>query len=527
MWREFKLYWIITFISGILMGLGAEPWGIWILPWVALVPLWLMVIQYRGKWGVLLPCAIAWGVGYYGLTLFWITGIHPMTWMGVPWVASLLTALFCWMFITAWGTGLTIVWVGIFSLVCNFVNHKYQSKNIPRLGLIFSRVLLGMALWCGLEWLWSYTPLWWSSLAFTQSDGNLAILHLAQISGPETITAAIIIINGLIAECFSISLVGFSKNSYKLYIIPIVLFIIFHGIGFSLYRLPLNDLPKNIVKVGVIQGNIPNEIKLYSTGWQQAIYGYTKGYNTLADQGVDIVVTPETALPFVWTEQTRRKSSFYQAILQEKVFALLGGFSKVNNRLTNSLFAIDGEGEIISQYNKVNLVPLGEYIPFENLLGKWIDRLSPLNAHLIKGETNQQFKTAFGQVIVGICYDSAFSRHFQKQAAKGGEWIVTASNNAHYASAMLAQHHAQDVMRAIETNRWTVRATNTGYSGIVNPKGETIWLSQKDQYEIYTNIIYRRNTQTLYVRWGDWLTPMLIVLSSIVVLLIFGPKQNE
>ena len=92
---------------------------------------------------------------------------------------------------------------------------------------------------------------------------------------------------------------------------------------------------------------------------------------------------------------------------------------------------------------------------------------------------------------------------------------------------MLAQHHAQDVMRAIEMNRWTVRATNTGYSGIVNPKGETIWISQKDQYEIYTDFIYRRNSQTLYVRWGDWLTPMLIILSSIVTLLSSWSLQNK
>jgi apolipoprotein N-acyltransferase len=517
MWREFKLYWVVAFISGILMGLGAEPWGVWILPWIAFFPLWFLVIQSSGKRGILLRCAIAWGVGYYGLTLFWITGIHPMTWMGVPWLASLATALFCWVFITAWGTGITIIWVWFFSLICGFLNHKYQSKNLSKLGLILSRVLLGTALWCGLELLWSYTPLWWSSLAFTQSNGNLVILHLGQISGPGTVTAAIVIINGLIAEGINLSFVNSSKKSYQFFIIPILLFLIFHGIGFSLYRLPLNDLPENAVKVGIIQGNIPNEIKLYSEGWQQAIYGYTKGYKTLASQGVDVVVTPETALPYVWTEQTRRNSSFYQAVLQEQVLALLGGFSKVENRLTNSLFAINGEGEIINQYNKVNLVPLGEYIPFESILGRWIDRLSPLNAHLIKGEQNQQFQTSLGQIIVGICYESAFSKHFQKQAATGGEWIVTASNNAHYASAMLAQHHAQDVMRAVETNRWTVRATNTGYSGIVNPKGKTIWISQKDQYEIYTDLIYRRNTQTFYVRWGDWLTPMLIILSSIVV----------
>ncbi len=516
-YSPFKQYWIITFLSGILMGLGAEPWGVWLLPWVAFVPLWLTVIQQRGKQRLLITSAIPWAVGYYGLSLFWITGIHPMTWMGVPWWPSLIIALFCWVFIIAWGIGLTVVWVWLFSKITKVLKYKFQRKDSSELGLIFSRVLIGTALWCGLEWLWSQTPLWWSSLAYTQSYGNLAILHLGQISGPSTITAAIVAVNGLIAEGLIKNPVNHLRNSLRFYLIPIVLFIFLHGIGFFLYRQPLNDLPENAVKVGIIQGNIPNKIKLNSIGWQKAINGYTTGYQALVNQGVDVVITPETALPFLWTEQTRRNSSFYQAILQEKVLAFLGGFSQAGNRLTNSLLAINSEGKTISQYDKVNLVPLGEYIPFESILGKWINRLSPLDAHLIKGKQNQQFKTPFGQVIIGICYDSAFSRHFQKQAKNGGEWIVTASNDAHYASAMLAQHHAQDVMRSIETNRWTVRATNTGYSAIVNPKGETIWISQQDTYATYTDLIYRRTIQTLYVRWGDWLTPLLIILSGITI----------
>jgi apolipoprotein N-acyltransferase len=75
---------------------------------------------------------------------------------------------------------------------------------------------------------------------------------------------------------------------------------------------------------------------------------------------------------------------------------------------------------------------------------------------------------------------------------------------------MPAQHHAQDVMRAIETDRWAVRATNTGYSGIVDPHGKTVWISRLNTYALHTDTIYRRQTQTLYVRWGDWLTLMLL-----------------
>jgi apolipoprotein N-acyltransferase len=117
---------------------------------------------------------------------------------------------------------------------------------------------------------------------------------------------------------------------------------------------------------------------------------------------------------------------------------------------------------------------------------------------------------------VGICYDSAFGQHFRQQA-KQGEFIITASNNAHYAASMPAQHHAQDVMRSIETSRWAVRATNTGYSAIVDPHGHTLWKSQLNEFATHSHQIDRRRNQTFYVQWGDWLTPLLGIISLLLL----------
>jgi apolipoprotein N-acyltransferase len=83
---------------------------------------------------------------------------------------------------------------------------------------------------------------------------------------------------------------------------------------------------------------------------------------------------------------------------------------------------------------------------------------------------------------------------------------------------MANQHHAQDIMRAIETDRWAVRATNTGYSAFVDPRGQTIWKSEYNTYQIHAETIYPRQTQTLYVRWGDWLMPLLLILAAVVYL---------
>ena len=81
---------------------------------------------------------------------------------------------------------------------------------------------------------------------------------------------------------------------------------------------------------------------------------------------------------------------------------------------------------------------------------------------------------------------------------------------------MPRQHHAQDVMRAIELDRWAVRATNTGYSAFVNPHGETLWISEINQYATHIETIHRRQTQTLYVQWGDWLVWLLAILAILI-----------
>ncbi|MDJ0660814.1 MAG: apolipoprotein N-acyltransferase [Crocosphaera sp.] len=515
---------LLTAISGLLMGLTTAPFSAFYFAWVTLIPLWLFTVadnnNYPKKKSLVINektiIAFIWGFTYHGFGLFWITGIHPMTWMGVPWLLSLLIALFCWLFITIWGAILVTVWSILFRLFTNSnIRRKFWLKN--NFFTATSKVIFGVAVWCLLELIWNQGALWWTSLSYTQSPNNLIILQLTKLSGYSTVTAAIVGVNGLFAE--SILIYNKNKKQFLYLILTTLMGIIgLHLWGLYLYQQPLINNGDKAIKVGIIQGNIPNTIKLYPEGWRKAIEGYTKGYNELSNENVDLIITPETALPFD-LDYIIKNSSFYRAILDKKVSVILGAFGSQNSSYTNSLFMITNTGNILSRFDKVKLVPLGEYIPFEDILGKVIDRLSPLDSHLIAGKTDQKFDTPFGQAITGICYESAFSEHFRRQANAGGKFIITASNNAHYSQIMPAQHHAQDVIRAVETDRWMARATNTGYSAIVNPKGETLWISDINRYQLHQGIIYPRNTQTLYVKWGDWLTITLGIVAGILWLI--------
>ncbi len=442
------LAWAIAFFSGILMALTTAPVNAWLLAWVALVPLWILVVSYEKPLQEVkqpkfffLPASFfllpsLWGIGYHGLALSWIMGIHPMTWLGVPWWPSLAIALFCWAFITLWGAALVAVWAWLFVILNSLTlpgKNSILILNSPPLqggagggssdlilnspplqrvaGVISQkisgtgilpviRVLIGTALWCALESIWSTGSLWWTSLSYTQSPHNLAILHLGQLSGPSAVTAAIVAVNGLIAETF---IEGRRKKeegrrkNWIPYIWPASLCLVLHIAGWSLYNRPLNQEAATALKIGIIQGNIPNEIKFDSGGWGRALEGYTIGYKQLADRKVDAVLIPETALPFIWTNEYQRSTlSFYQAILDRGVVAWVGGFGQQENSITNSLLAIARTGEIIGRYDKLKLVPLGEYIPFYEILGGIINRLSPLDAHLVPGNSKQLFDTPFG-----------------------------------------------------------------------------------------------------------------------------------
>jgi apolipoprotein N-acyltransferase len=506
----------IAALSGILMSLATAPLNAFPLAWVALAPLWILVQTTTWPRWWILP--LVWGVGYHGLALSWITGLHPLTWMGIPWLGSVAIVAFAWGFITLWGAVMVWIWAWGVRRCRNPVGSlRWQS---------LLHLLIPTALWCGLEWLWSLGPLYWTSLSYTQSPGNRVILHWGQISGPLTVTAAIVVVNGGLALGWlryrRAQKAGERSRSWPLirsrWGLPIALCVLLHLVGWGLMSRPLDSPLSAALKVGIIQGNVPTRIKLSGEGMRRAIAVYTRGYESLADQQADAVLTPEGAMPMLWEGDRARQSPLYQAVRQRRVPLWLGTFMPISGSsepaYTQSLVTLNPEGEITSRFNKIKLVPLGEYIPWSGVLGKLVGRLSPLRANMQPGTLEQTFDTPFGRAIASICYESAFPAQFRNQAAAGGEFILTVSNLDPYSEVLMAQHEAQDLMRAIETDRWAVRATNTGYSGLIDPHGQVLWRSRSriDQTHIVT--LYRRQTQTLYVRWGNWLTPLLILTAG-------------
>ncbi|MBD2175962.1 apolipoprotein N-acyltransferase [Pseudanabaena sp. FACHB-1998] len=495
-------------LGGVLMGLTPDPFSQWWLAWIALIPLWMLAQKLKVKGAIAMGAV--WGFCYHGMSLFWITTVHPMEWMGIPWWTSFWIATLVWVLITAWGAVLSALWAGGMSLLT-------QKLNVP------SRIIIACAIFSGLEIVWSWGPLYWTALGYTQSPHDLLLLQISRLSGQQTMTSGIVAVNGLLAEVFLHKAWQERKN----YAIAAIC-LLFAMAGYGAWEMQSDRMASSngqAIKAGIIQGNFPNALTVKPKGWEIAVNNYTQGYENLAKSGAEMILTPETAISFLYPNYDQRRESFDRVVEKYRVPIWLGGFGKTRNpntedpnNYTNSLFLINGSNQILGQYDKVRLVPVGEYIPFKPILGSLIRRLSPLRGEVEAGSSEQLVDTPWGRFIVGICYESAYPATFRFQAAAGGRLILSASNNAHFASYMSAQHHAQDVARAIESDRWAVRATNTGYSGFVDPNGRTVWLSNVNTYETHLETVYLRDTKTLYVQWGDWLTPLLCITSIAIAI---------
>ncbi|MEN9232885.1 MAG: apolipoprotein N-acyltransferase [Gloeomargarita sp. DG02_1_bins_92] len=485
---------VVLLLSGALLGLTpGEPW-LWPLGWLALVPLWWVTFARKGT----LRQGMLWGAAYHGLALSWLTHLHPLTWLGIPWGISLVIVMTIWFLVTLWGALLVGTWAWITSRITQ-----------PLL-----RLLTGITVWCTWERVASLTPLWWTTLALSQSPGNPTFLHLGQLSGSATPTAWLLLVNGVLA-------LATLYPQKIIFALAVGLLGLGQSLGWFLEVTAPRERVAAAFPVGIIQPNIPNRERFTPPGRARMEERLRAGYETLAQQGAELIVTPEGALGREWLPV----HALTAAMQRWQTPVILGAYGRQNGKLTNSLFILNPQGEVISRYDKVKIVPLGEFIPFENGLGGWVRRISALPESQTPGRPHQTPRTGYSPVIAGVCYDSAFGEIFRQQAQAGGEWIITAANNDPYPPRMMRQHQAQDVLRAIETNRWLVRATNTGISGVINPQGRILWQAPPAQSLIHLARIYRRTHQTLYVRYGDWLTPGLGGILIIVLLGRWGVQK--
>lgn len=492
-----------AFVAGGLSALALPPFGWFPILWLTMpVVVWLLdgcVAEPGASLRVrLLPAfAVGWsfGFGYFLAGLWWVgvafmTGAVDLIWL-MPLVVVLLPA------------GLALFWgVGI------AIARYFWTEGWPRI-LIFA-VALSLAEWLRGHVLSGFP---WNALGYALTPWPL-LMQSASLVGVwgMTLLAALVfaapaLLLGPTARARRGDIVAFA----------LLLGLFLAHLGFGAARLMLAD-PGNVdgVRLRLVQPSFPQDESWYRRGDEILSRYLSLSATGMIESGpppFTYLIWPETALPFLLTEQPNALAAI-GALLPPGTTLLTGAVraepragsdADASPRYFNSLYVIGDDGTIRDAYDKVHLVPFGEYLPLGSLF-QWLG-LREIAAMAGGYEAGRRLRTLplpdappFGPLI---CYEIIFPGAATDPAHRP-EWFVNVTNDAWFGDTPgPRQHFQQAVLRAVEEGIPLVRAANSGISAIVDPFGRVIARKDVNEVGIVDGPLPRALGPTLYSRLGD------------------------
>ncbi len=468
-------------LSGILTGLCVAFPRIGIFQWFTLIPTVIFLIDCAGERKISLGAAYGYGffffMSFYLVVFHWFVNLYPLEFIdGMTKGGALCVVLFA-------VVGLSLfqaVQGGVMFLLAAWL---LRCQPIKRHKLLHPFAIA--ALWAVYEWTqtlgWWGVP--WGRLAIAQSYLPIG-LQTASLFGSYFISFIIVAVNGLLA--YAVLLLFSENNEKRSAHIRIsaalcgALLVFQYGAGIIIWSVNKPNTDDRKITVAAIQGNIPSGEK-WESGTQQKILNIYREYTLkAAAEGADIVVWPETALPWSVVKGNDRYKYLSALAVDAKVTILAGAFTvDTEENEYNSIVCFTPDGEMSdSIYHKRHLVPFGEFVPFGGL----IETLVPPLANLVmsgddvkEGEGANLFELEEGRLGSIICFDSIYEELTLESVREGAELICLSTNDSWFTdSAALYMHNAQAQLRAIECGRYVVRSANTGISTVITDRGEVI-----------------------------------------------------
>jgi apolipoprotein N-acyltransferase len=297
-------------------------------------------------------------------------------------------------------------------------------------------------------------------------------------------------------------------------------------------RLPGPDgPPSRALRLALVQGNIDQNQK-WRPAYQRATLAHylQLSRQAAADGHLDLIVWPETAMPFFFQDQPEYAALMRDFARTHAVPLLAGapahdGGPPKTRRTFNRAFLLGKEGQDLGTYDKEHLVPFGEYLP------PWLDH--PAMGFLFQGVGDfapgisaQPLRIKDLALGMLICYETIFPEIAQARVGAGAELLLNISNDAWFGLTSAPEQHLQlSVLRAVEQGRWLVRATNTGFSAFVDPAGRIRARSSLMRTETPADIAVPEQTLTPFHHVFPRLT--YFVLLSLACLLLLCPRDTS
>ncbi|HQS84101.1 MAG: apolipoprotein N-acyltransferase [Alphaproteobacteria bacterium 16-39-46] len=494
-----------SFFLGFSLNFALSPFGIWMILPLSITP-FLIILDSASNFKRLFWIGFFYYLGYFAGGLYWITialsvdwsrffWLFPFSFLGIPIALAFLSA-----------PTVYALWI--------FKNHP-NLKIFLFAGSIFIFDLMRTYIFPQFPWnLLGYTLA--SSPWFLQSTALFGVFGLGLFA--------------LFLGAFPYLLLKKTTRHSGIFVC-IFLSITFFAGGVRLLKNPSQSTSLSLC---LIQPNIPQTLK-WVPSFRKTTLERLHTLSTLATSSSPknfslLVIWPETAVPLFLEEEEvlrRQLTSFLppNALLitgggrrtSSSTFSFVNSTSPPQQKIWNSLFVLDPEGKILNIYDKVHLVPFGEYVPFRKALqalsvSHFIDRTLDFS----EGEGLQNvYLPNYPPFSPLICYEIAFPHHVLNSNFSRPEWILNITNDAWFGTSTGPYQHLQMAqVRACEEGLPVVRVANTGISAIIDPCGRFLNLLPLNQTGTLRGLLPKSLPPSFYARYGNW--------SPLFLLLIFG-----
>ena len=481
-----------AFFLGAATVAGFAPFHLFPLPVVTLALL-LHMAERAGAAAPAFRIGFAFGLGYFLAGVSWVyVSLHDFGAMPAP-AAAAVTLLFC-------------SYLALYPAVALALAGRIRSD-------LLRRVAAFPGAWILAEWVrgWFLTGFPWLGIGYSQA-GASPLAGIAPLLGVHGVGLALVASAGLVRHACAD---GWRHARWRR-LAALALLWIAAGMARQIaWTEPVGEP----LRVSLLQGNVAQSIK-----WRPEQVAVTLAlYQRLIEASSGkLVILPETALPlFLQDVPPEFLETVKAGAAARGADVLIGLPERGGGTYYNSVISIGASPSQV--YRKSHLVPFGEFIPLRPLLAPVVEALAIPLTDFSRGATTQQPLAVAGQqVAVNICYEDVFGEEIIRQLPQA-TLLVNVSNVAWFGDSIAPRQHLQIAqMRALETGRHMLRATNTGMTAVVDPRGRVTHVAPTFRTEIVEAEVRGHAGATPYVRFGN--TPP-VTLSALLLLAAFGWRR--
>jgi len=494
--------WILAIASGILFALAFPDSGFGWLIFVAPIPLFLALAGAQKAWH-------AFFLGWISQWIAWL--------MMVPWVVRVMSHYGGLPYVTG-----VLIFVAMCAILALYGALFGVIVYRIRPGEHFHRWLLLPLAWAAIEYARTYllTGFPWNLIAAAIVDYT-PLVQFDRVAGPYALGALILLVPTTIAW-----LIATRPRGMHLVIVVlpvIILCFVWWATGIVAEKLIVRPRVGPTYTAALVQPNIPQEMRWSGSSLMEIFQRMMDMTGSAVRSGASVVIWPESTVPLSYSTTDFYRNAIEALSRQSAVDIILGSVAEDPvdpNRVWNAAFLVSG-GKTIGHYDKIRLVPFGEYVPLRKML---------FFAHKLVHEVgNFEFGTKdtplVGRLRYGpaICYEIVYPQIARTQVMHGADVLVTITNDAWYdGTSAPRQHLNQARLRAVETDRYLLRSGTTGISAFVDPTGRIVEEIPMNRQGIIYARFQPRHTTTLYVRLGDWFA---WVACFMVLIAVFARKR--